>query len=81
MPVLHHRAYVTIKTNSQHAGAYTDPETARPPTTLGGVEPIVHMLCGTDFRLSLSARIEHMFVYGRDRRSCSFPDCDRTYYV
>jgi hypothetical protein len=25
-----------------------DSETARPLTTLGGVEPIVHMLCGTD---------------------------------
>ena len=22
-----------------------------------------------------------MFVEGRDRRSCSFPDCDRTYYA
>ena len=25
--------------------------------------------------------IEHTFVYGWDRRSCSFPDCDRTYYA
>jgi hypothetical protein len=33
------------------------------------------------FRLPLSARIEHMFVYGRGRRNCSFPDCDRTYYA
>ena len=33
------------------------------------------------FRLPLSARIEHMFVYERGRRTCSFPDCDRAYYA
>jgi hypothetical protein len=56
-------------------------DTARPLTTLGAVEPVIHMLCGTDFRLSLSARIEHMFTRERDRRSCSFPACDRAYYA
>jgi hypothetical protein len=56
-------------------------DTARPLTTLGDVEPVIHMLCGTDFRLSLSARIEQMFTRERDRRSCSFPACDRAYYA
>ena len=51
--------------------------TARALTTLGEVEPVVHMLCGTDFGLSLSARIEHMFVQESAKRRCSFPGCGR----
>jgi hypothetical protein len=51
--------------------------TARALTTLGDVEPVIHMLCGTDFRLSLSARIEHMFVQESAKRRCSFPGCGR----
>jgi hypothetical protein len=52
-------------------------DTARPLTTLGDVEPVIHMLCGTDFRLSLSAGIEHMFAQESAKRRCSFPGCGR----
>jgi hypothetical protein len=52
-------------------------DTARPLTTLGAVEPVIHMLCGTDFRLSLSAGIEHMFAQESAKRRCSFPGCGR----